>query len=424
VAAAACSSVAAGAGVGSASRPGASRKDTAAKKAATPASAAAAEPVGLLDTRFWISNVRGSSHEPDPDAGRFAYEAVNAFDDVAETLWMEGVDGPGLGESVQVTFNRPVRITGIGLSPGPADYNRPTALLVSFSDGPPVRASVGDALGPRRADLPPTTTRMVRVAVDEVRIGEKHDRTAVAELLLYGAPLPYAEPAPDIMSRLKDRIDSGAYHTVGGGLEEWLAEARLKRIEVAWYIATRGVDAFAVGTEAPFAPVAELLYDLGDDGQRVLVHDAERLLREPGLGAAAWVMKVDAFWYHSALLNECYRGILDVGPKGAPHAGDAVGAAWHGCAGLLRNGDVRGLTAFALRLIDGGGAAALAARAGLPSATKLPALRLMRDSIRGRAILTPFKKAFTSLRVLAKRKGDAALVNDLAAAATLRPAGS
>jgi hypothetical protein len=132
-------------------------------------------------------------------------------------------------------------------------------------------------------------------------------------------------------------------------------------------------------------------------------------------------MKVDAFWFRAAMLNECYRGVLDVQPAKTPGAGEAVGAAWHGCAGLLRNGDVRGLTVFVHRLIDGGGAAGLAVRAGVASPARLPALAPMRDAIRGRGPLRAFKKAFADLKKEARKKGDAALLADLAAAAAKSP---
>jgi len=389
--------------------------------ASAPASFAAGEPLGLLDTRFWITNVRTSSAEDAGDEGRFAYGGDNAFDDVAETLWMEGHEGAGVGDWVQVTFNRPVRLTGVGIAPGPDELNRPTALLLEMSTGAPIRVAVGDALGARRAALTPVTTRSVKIAIDEIRVGAVHDRTAVSEILLYGAPLPYAEPVPAIMARLRDLIDSGAYQTAGEDLGIFLAEGRLKRIEVAWYVATRGVESFAVASERPLEPVARLLHALGDDGDRVLVREAERLLRDPALGAAPSLMKVDAFWFRAAMLNECYRGLLDVAPAKTPDAGGAVGAAWHGCAGLLRNGDVRGLTVFAHRLIDGGGAAGLAVRAGVAAPVRLAALAPMREALRGRGPLRAFKKAFADLKKLARKKGDAALVADLAAAAAKGP---
>ena len=146
-------------------------------------------------------------------------------------------------------------------------------------------------------------------------------------------------------------------------------------------------------------------------------------MRDPALGAADWVLKVDAFWYQAAMLNECYRGVLDVAPKGAVRVGAAAGAAWHGCAALLRDGDVRGLTAFVHRLLDGAGSGALATRAGLGDARKLLALRVMREAVRGRWGVRPFPTAFAALAKAARRKADVAVVADLAAAAK-RPFGT
>ncbi len=139
--------------------------------------------------------INTSSFLPPDLAG--TYHGIGAIDGLPETAWVEGVDGPGIGEWIQLDFVEPVIVATIGVNPGYAATdelfaanNRVKTLTVQFifPDGSTDSTTLAfaDTPGVQLINLPnPAIVRAVRLIIDDIYPGNTYDDTAIAEIELY-----------------------------------------------------------------------------------------------------------------------------------------------------------------------------------------------------------------------------------------------
>jgi hypothetical protein len=137
-----------------------------------------------------------SSNLPTDQGGQ--YQSWMAMDGTLETSWVEGADGPGVGEWIELTFPGTVEVHYINLDVGydrddDIFYanNRVKRVSLSLSSGEQIEMELADARGMQmivlaRAPIPIQTTS-VKIIIKEVYPGSRHDDTCLAEVEVWGA---------------------------------------------------------------------------------------------------------------------------------------------------------------------------------------------------------------------------------------------
>jgi hypothetical protein len=133
------------------------------------------------------------------------YHAWSAVDGLLSTPWTEGVDGPGVGEWIQLDFPGTIEVHSIGIAVGydrdeddqlrdPSVFqanNRLKRATLVFSNGEQVELSFADERGVQQVSLarapgPSIQTTYVRVVIEEVYPGSTYDDTCLAEIEVWG----------------------------------------------------------------------------------------------------------------------------------------------------------------------------------------------------------------------------------------------
>lgn len=119
------------------------------------------------------------------------YYPANAMDGKRSTAWIEGVDGPGLGEWIRFDFDREINLHRILIQPGYfkssaiwAENNRIATLTAYFSDGTSRDLSFDDRMDSQKADVGSVKTRWVKLVIKSVYHGTSPgstDDTALSE---------------------------------------------------------------------------------------------------------------------------------------------------------------------------------------------------------------------------------------------------
>jgi len=116
------------------------------------------------------------------------YYAANAMDGKKSTAWIEGVDGPGLGEWIRFDFDREINLHRIFIQPGYfkapqiwAQNNRLQTATAYFSDGSSRELSFTNVMDSQRIDVGSVKTRWVRLVIKSVYYGTDPD-TAISEV--------------------------------------------------------------------------------------------------------------------------------------------------------------------------------------------------------------------------------------------------
>ena len=145
-----------------------------------------------------LATASASSHLAADQGGR--YDPGLAIDGVSETAWVEGVDGPGVGEWIRLDFPIAVEIHSVGLYVG-YGYDRDWNILLAnnrirrvtlvFSTGEEVEATLDDAPGMQtipliRASHPSIETTYVQVTIEETYAGTTYDDTCLSEIEVWG----------------------------------------------------------------------------------------------------------------------------------------------------------------------------------------------------------------------------------------------
>jgi len=137
-----------------------------------------------------------SSHLPTDRGGQ--YQSWMAMDGSLETSWVEGVAGPGVGEWFMLTFPGTVEIYYINIDVGydrDADIfyanNRIKRVTFVFSNGEQIEVTLSDTRGMQmialaRAPGPSIETTFVKMVIEEVYPGSRHDDTCLAKIEVWG----------------------------------------------------------------------------------------------------------------------------------------------------------------------------------------------------------------------------------------------
>ena len=122
------------------------------------------------------------------------YYPANAIDGKRSTAWIEGVDGPGIGEWIRFDFDREINLHRILIQPGyfksPAIWaqnNRLATLTAQFSDGSSRQLTFDNRMDSQKLDIGSVKTRWVRLTISSVYSGTDPD-TAVSEIAFEWEP--------------------------------------------------------------------------------------------------------------------------------------------------------------------------------------------------------------------------------------------
>lgn len=147
--------------------------------------ATAADPLGNSPSGVRITATASSVRAPISIA---SYQADNAVDGRLNTAWIEGADGPGIGQWIRFDFDREVDLRGFTIAPGYfkspeiwVQNNRLAAVSLQFADGTVQRYRFPDRMEQQEIKLGPTRTSSVKIIIEEVYFGKDPD-TAISEV--------------------------------------------------------------------------------------------------------------------------------------------------------------------------------------------------------------------------------------------------
>jgi len=122
------------------------------------------------------------------------YYAANAIDGKRSTAWIEGGDGPGLGEWIRFDFDREINLHRILIQPGYfkspqiwASNNRLAVVTAQFSDGSSRDLSFNDRMDSQKVDVGSVRTRWVKFVIKTVYYGTDPD-TPISEIAFEWEP--------------------------------------------------------------------------------------------------------------------------------------------------------------------------------------------------------------------------------------------
>ncbi len=149
-----------------------------------------------------------------------AYHPGYLFDGRLDFGWVEGVKGPGLGESMALTFTAPLTITAIEVWNGyqrSEDHFKKNArakkVTVTVDGAEPIELSLKDAQGSQKLMLPkPVSTKSLTLTIKEAYPGSKYDDLVLSELRVWDAEGPRAITTGDLAERasaLKTEVGAG-----------------------------------------------------------------------------------------------------------------------------------------------------------------------------------------------------------------------
>ena len=131
--------------------------------------------------------------EEDPQYGHLQYGPEKAIDGNLSTSWVEGVGGPGIGESLTLDFRHPVHVTRFGIDVG---YDRDDQVFeknyrvkkvrLGFSDGSSSELSFEDRRGIQFINVPEKITGKIEIVILEVYPTGKYEDTPISEVQIWG----------------------------------------------------------------------------------------------------------------------------------------------------------------------------------------------------------------------------------------------
>jgi hypothetical protein len=143
-----------------------------------------------------FAEVRASSElHSDRYGSYFPYAAI---DGQLETAWVEGVEGPGLGEWIELRFPEAVEVHAIHVDVGFDESaelftknNRVREATLRFSDGQSATVTFEDVRGMQPVSVVdlfdgPVATTSVELVIEAVTPGSAYDDTCIAEIEVYG----------------------------------------------------------------------------------------------------------------------------------------------------------------------------------------------------------------------------------------------
>jgi serine/threonine protein kinase len=133
------------------------------------------------------ANISASSTRVSQGANVFT--ADRAFDGRPETAWCEGVEGPGIGESVTQRFESARRVARIRILPGYfksadrwAQNNRLAAIRIVLSDGRTIPAAIDDDMREQTVAIGGGEIEWITIVIDKVWPGGDGLDTLISEV--------------------------------------------------------------------------------------------------------------------------------------------------------------------------------------------------------------------------------------------------
>jgi hypothetical protein len=155
--------------------------------------ASGAGPAAATESPLRITATASSTRAP---IGGGPYNAANVLDGNLNTAWVEGAAGPGVGEWIQLDFDRDVRLSRARITPGyfknakAWDHNnRLAAATLVFSDGSSRHLSFVDQMQAQTFELGGIKTRWVRMSIDNIYSGSvDSDDSPISEIAFDVSP--------------------------------------------------------------------------------------------------------------------------------------------------------------------------------------------------------------------------------------------
>lgn len=120
------------------------------------------------------------------------HEPHLAIDGVLNSYWAEGADGDGEGETLVLTFDSPVDLDRIGITPGASGeveefiaQPRPRTLHLVFSDGSAADVDLKDSADFQNFPIKARAVTSVEVHVVSVFAALEGDDLAISEIELF-----------------------------------------------------------------------------------------------------------------------------------------------------------------------------------------------------------------------------------------------
>lgn len=137
------------------------------------------------EAKVCVSSVR-------PPVRGITYGPELMFDRKTDTAWTEGVDGDGVGQYVQIYFDKPLPVRGLQITNGyPKNddifkwNSRVRAVSVTTSAGKSGRFTLKDSQTPQFVPVPGSgAIAWLRLTIRSVYRGEKYRDTTIAEILV------------------------------------------------------------------------------------------------------------------------------------------------------------------------------------------------------------------------------------------------
>lgn len=148
-----------------------------------------------------------------------AYHPGYLFDGRLDFGWVEGVKGPGLGESMALTFAAPLTITAVEVWNGYQRSDdhftknaRAKKVTLTVDGAPPLELTLKDAQGSQKLELPkPTSTKSLTLTIKEAYPGTKYEDLVLSELRVWDAEGPRAIITGDLAERAQAmKAEAGA----------------------------------------------------------------------------------------------------------------------------------------------------------------------------------------------------------------------
>ena len=137
--------------------------------------------------------ITGANHSSADQEGNYVHSAKLAVDGNTSTCWSEGVKGLGVGENIEIHFDRDCKVSGMDIWIGHQKSRslftqnaRPVALRVEGSDGSSEVYNLKDAFGGQRVNFKqPITVNKIKLVVVQVARGNKYEDTCISEVKFF-----------------------------------------------------------------------------------------------------------------------------------------------------------------------------------------------------------------------------------------------
>ena len=146
-----------------------------------------AESVANVETAVNITATASSSRKM---FRGIDYGPANALDGSMMTAWVEGTDGPGIGEWIRFDFGREVKLRRIFIAPGyyksPQIWQKNNRLAIAifhFSDGSTKECRFPDQMEEQQFETGDVTTSWVRIEIRQIYLADSDSQdTAISQV--------------------------------------------------------------------------------------------------------------------------------------------------------------------------------------------------------------------------------------------------